>query len=115
MDTGLMVIVPPDLRARATTLNEALAGTAIHVVVDRRREERRCAYQPATAERRRDDRRAAARVVAYVYACPVVAVGPPPSAGTLGDAPASLPSSSPNFQGAGGWFHRAPGERGFDG
>ena len=115
MDTGLMVIVPRDLRALAATLNEALAGTAIDIVVDRRRGERRCAHQPVAVERRRNDRRAATRVVAYAYACPVVAVGPQPSADTPEDSPANWPSSSPALQGAGGEFPRAPGERGSDG
>src|SRR5215471_5602100 len=77
MDPALMVIVPHHLPARAATLNEALAGTNIQVVMDRRHGERRRTHQPADVQRRQGDRRGAARVVAYVYACPVVAVGSP--------------------------------------
>jgi len=107
MDLNLMVIVPRDLPSRVATLNEALAGTAICVVVDRRQRERRRAHQAAAAERRHGDRRAATRVVAYVYACPVVAVGTPPTAGTPADSPASGPSSSAGLEGTGAQFHRA--------
>ena len=90
MDPALMVIVPHHLPARAATLNEALAGTNIRVVVDRRHGERRRAQQPATVQRRQQDRRTGAqRVVAYVYACPVIAVGPSSSTGMLAGASAS--------------------------
>lgn len=95
-DLDLMVIVPRDLPSRTASLNEALAGTHIRVVVDRRQGERRRACQVAAGERRHGDRRAATRVVAYVYACPVVAVGPPPIAGMPRD---SRPSSSARFEG----------------
>jgi hypothetical protein len=90
MDPALMVIVPHHLPARAATLNEALAGTNIQVVIDRRHGERRRAQHPAGVQRRQGDRRGASRVVAYVYACPVVAVGPSP--------PAS-PDLSPSLEG----------------
>ena len=83
MDSSLMVIVPPHLPARAATLSEALAGTTIRVQVDRRHGDRRQAQQPADVQRRQGDRRGTARVVAYVYACPVVAVGTPSTAGML--------------------------------
>jgi hypothetical protein len=84
MDSSLMVIVPPHLPARAATLSEALAGTTIRVQLDRRRGERRRAQLPAEVQRRRGDRRSdTQRVVAYVYACPVIAVGTPSSSGTL--------------------------------
>ena len=76
-DPGLMVIVPPSLPSRASTLSAALAGSDIQVLVDRRRGERRRARQTNGPERRQDDRRSAPRVVAYVYACPVVAVASP--------------------------------------
>jgi hypothetical protein len=83
-DLDLMVIVPRDRPARAATLNEALAGTAIRVVVDRRQGERRATYQAASAERRHTDRRGETRVVAYVYACPVVTAGASGSARSEG-------------------------------
>ena len=94
-DPGLMVIVPHHLPARAATLNQALAGTNIQVVIDRRHGERRRVQQSPVVQRRQGDRRGTARVVAYVYACPVVAVGTPspPSkhadvaAGSLGFGP----------------------------
>ena len=75
MDPALMVIVPRHLPARAATLNEALAGTNIQVVVDRRHGERRQVHQPAVVQRRQGgDRRSPARVVGYIYACPVISV-----------------------------------------
>src|SRR5262245_17140766 len=52
MDPDLMVIVPRDLPSRAAVLNEALAGTAIRVLVDRRHGDRRRARQGAAGERR---------------------------------------------------------------
>ena len=89
MDPGLMVIVPHHLPARAATLSEALAGTNIQVVIDRRHGERRRVQQPPVVQRRRGERRGTARVVAYVYACPVVvAVGTPPRASGPPDVPA---------------------------
>jgi hypothetical protein len=89
----LMVIVPGDLPSRAGILGDALAGTAIRVVVDRRRGERRCAYQAAAGERRHAERRAETRTVAYVYACPVVAVWAPQRRGRPANFPASTPRS----------------------
>jgi hypothetical protein len=74
MDQALMVIVPHHLPARAAALTEALARTNIQVVVDRRHGERRRAHQPPDVQRRQGDRRRSARVVAYVYACPVISV-----------------------------------------
>jgi hypothetical protein len=76
MDPGLMVIVPSHLPARAATLNAALADTNIQVVIDRRRGERRRVEESPVVQRRQGDRRGPARVVAYVYACPVIAVEP---------------------------------------
>jgi hypothetical protein len=90
MDSSLMVIVPPHLPARAATLSEALAGTTIRVQLDRRHGERRRAELPATVQRRQGDRRSdTQRVVAYVYACPVIAVGTPSPSGTLSSFGAS--------------------------
>jgi hypothetical protein len=80
-ELDLMVIVPPNLSSRADALNEALTGTRIRIVIDRRRGERRCAYQ-AVAERRRSDRRAETRVLGYVLACPVVTTVMRPLAST---------------------------------
>ena len=80
MDQNLMVIVPRHLPSRLATLTETLAGTTIQVVADRRYGERRRSHQAAAADQRHGDRRAAPRVVAYVYACPVVAGGPSPTA-----------------------------------
>jgi hypothetical protein len=70
-----MVIVPRDLPGRTTTLSDALAGTTIRVLVDRRETERRRSPELAVPERRQHDRRTTPRIVAYVHACPVVAVG----------------------------------------
>ena len=81
LDLDLMVIVPREFPSRTATLSEALAGTSIGVVVDRRQGERRQAYQAATGERRQSDRRVGTRVVGYVYSCPVVAVEAPSIAG----------------------------------
>jgi hypothetical protein len=75
-DHDLMVIVPPNLLARAHSLNEALTGTRIRVVVDRRQGERRCSYEEAASERRLSDRRAETRILGYVLACPVVTTAP---------------------------------------
>ena len=77
-DLALLVIVPRDNPSRADALSRALAGTDIRVIVDRRRGERRSTYRAVPQERRHGDRRASARIVAYVYACPVVAVRPTP-------------------------------------
>jgi hypothetical protein len=79
MDPSLVVIVPPDLPTRAAILREALAGTNIRVIVDQRRGERRQVQQPVLVQRRRRERRGPARVVAYVYACPVLAVETSPT------------------------------------
>ena len=81
MDQKLFVIVPRGLPSRAATLNETLAGTAIRVVIDRRQGDRRHDRRAAAAERRHGDRRAVPRVVAWVYACPVVTAGTPSTAG----------------------------------
>ena len=89
----LMVIVPCDLPSQAGILGEALAGTAIRVVVDRRQGERRCTYQAAAGERRHAERRTETQTVAYVYACPVVAVWAPPRRGRPANSPASTPCS----------------------
>ena len=87
---SLMVIVPHHLLARAATLSEALAGTTIRVQVDRRHGERRRAQLPTDAQRRQRDRRSdTQRVVAYVYACPVIAVGNPSSSVVLAGHPVS--------------------------
>jgi hypothetical protein len=90
MDPALMVLVPHYLPARASTLTEALSGTAIHVVVDRRRRDRRKECQAPTVDRRQCDRRGEPRIVAYVYACPVIAVDPP---STSDPAPESRPGN----------------------
>jgi hypothetical protein len=88
MDQNLMVIVPRNFPSRLATLTETLAGTAIRVVADRRQGERRRSHHAAATEQRHGDRRAAPpRVVAYVYACPVVAVGGPSTAGKPADGP----------------------------
>jgi hypothetical protein len=78
MAPDLIVIVPRNLRSRASTLGRALTGTNIRVVVDRRIGERRAGGLGTPAERRLGDRRSTARVVAYVYACPVIEVDSPP-------------------------------------
>jgi hypothetical protein len=101
MDLNLMVIVPRYLPSRVATLKETLAGTAIRVVAERRQGERRRGCQAAAAEQRHGDRRAAPRVVAYVYACPVVAVGTPPTGGTPVGSPVSGPSPSPRLEDTG--------------
>jgi hypothetical protein len=105
-DLDLLVIVPRDLPSRAAILNETLAGTAIRVVVDRRRGDRRHVHQSVAVERRHGDRRAAPRVVAWVYACPVVAVGTPRTTGTPAGPLAT--GSTPNPGRAG----TAPGSTG---
>jgi len=88
-----MVIVPRHLPARAATLSEALVGTNIRVVIDRRHGERRRTQQtPAVQRRLGGDRRGPVRVVAYVYACPVIAVRLPESASMLARVPAGSPS-----------------------
>lgn len=100
MDPALMVIVPSHLPTRAATLNEALADTNIQVVVDRRRGERRrveLSPESPVVQRRQGDRRGPARVVAYVYACPVVAVGTPSTGGMLGSPPAGSFGASPSL------------------
>jgi hypothetical protein len=99
MDRDLMVIVPRDHSGRAATLNETLAGTAIRVVIDRRLGERRSAHRPAGAERRHTDRRARTRVVAYVYACPIVEIGMLPAAGPPTDFPATVEGRSSGLGG----------------
>jgi hypothetical protein len=102
MDPSLMVIVPHHLPARAATLSEALAGTTIRVQIDRRRGERRRAQLPATVQRRQSDRRSdMQRVVAYVYACPVIAVGTPSTSGTLSNLRASSFSAGSSLASAG--------------
>ena len=107
MDPGLMVIVPHHLPARAATLSEALAGTTIRVQVDRRHGERRRTQMPAEVQRRQQDRRSDnQRVVAYVYACPVIAVGPPSTGGMLTGVPASnFASSGSGLAGSGVRFN----------
>jgi len=107
VQTDLMVIVPFDMLSRAATLRQALGGTDIRVLMDRRRDERRREArhhgpQAVSAERRRADRRAAMRPVAYVYACPVVAaIRTMPAADTTDDPPASRASSSAGLEGPG--------------
>ena len=101
MDPGLLVIVPHHLPVRAATLTEALAGSNIRVVIDRRRGERRRSQQPADVQRRQSDRRGAARVVAYVYACPVVAVENPSTDGVLSGLPAGNFGSGSSLASAG--------------
>jgi hypothetical protein len=102
MDPSLMVIVPHHLPARAATLSEALAGTTIRVQLDRRHGERRRAQQPTDVQRRQHDRRSdTQRVVAYVYACPVIAVGTPSSGGSLASLPAHSFGAHPRLATAG--------------
>jgi hypothetical protein len=107
VQTDLMVIVPFDMPSRAATLRQALGGTDIRVLVDRRRNERRReerhpGSQAVSEERRRADRRAVMRPVAYVYACPVVAaIRTMPAADTTEDPPASRVSSSAGLDGPG--------------
>jgi hypothetical protein len=102
MDPGLMVIVPHHLPARAATLSEALSGTAIRVQIDRRRGERRRAQLPVEVQRRQRDRRSdTQRVVAYVYGCPVIAVGTPSTSGTLSSIGASSFSAGFSLASAG--------------
>jgi hypothetical protein len=81
LDRDLMVIVPRGHLERARILEATLRGTTIRVVIDRRLGERRRAHRAADGERRDRDRRATPRVVGYVYACPVVEIGPRPTAG----------------------------------
>jgi hypothetical protein len=97
MDPSLVALAPRALSSRAVALREALVGSTIRVVVDQRQGERRGANQPTTLERRHGDRRAPTRIVAYVYGCPVVAVGLPP-APTLRERSSGC---SPGLEGAG--------------
>src|SRR5262249_32325515 len=99
MDPGLLVIVPHHLPARAAMLNEALAGTSIRVIIDRRRGERRQSQQPVSVQRRQRDRRGATpRVVAFVYACPVIAVGTAPTNAMLSGFPRGAFGFSPHLE-----------------
>jgi hypothetical protein len=111
MDLDLMVIVPRELPSRAASLTSALAGTAIQVVVDRRFGERRRAHQPPAVERRQADRRAPTRVVAYVYACPVVAVGTRQPPGARGNALRTTGRLNAGFEGISlGFYRQTSGE-----
>jgi len=107
-DLDLLVIVPRDLPSRLATLKATLAGTAIRVLADRRQGERRRSYQAVAAEQRHRDRRTTPRVVAWVYACPVVAVATSPTAGT---PPATGSTPNPGRQGTAPGFTGPRGHR----
>jgi hypothetical protein len=104
-DRDLMVIVPRGHLERARILEATLRGTTIRVVIDRRLGERRREYRAADAERRDRDRRATTRVVGYVYACPVVEIGPRPTAVRGMEHPARELRGSARRMGAEPEFH----------
>jgi hypothetical protein len=74
----VLVLVPDSLPGRLAFLDEMLAGTAVRVLQDRRRRDRRDRRAVVSEERRRGERRRPARPVGYVYGCAILALDAPP-------------------------------------
>jgi hypothetical protein len=85
-----LVLVPDSLPGRFAFLDEMFAGTAVDVLRDRRRRDRRDRPGVVTEERRRGDRRRPAHPVGYVFGCAILALEAPP-APSVGPAIAERP------------------------